>query len=148
MLPTSAAVECRTTAEYQIINLDLLSKHIEDVTQHVATCQACLKISQSNNAITIVGEKNCNGLASIMGCKFNGCGQELTFATSTKISGLTGKLHWTNNLAAVWGQMTVGGGFNSLQEPMSVMDVPVMTKRSFVETERTSGKRCIVFRFA
>ena len=56
-LPTSAAVECRTTAECRIINLDLLSKHIEDVTQHVATCQACLKISQSNNAITIVGEK-------------------------------------------------------------------------------------------
>ena len=139
-LPTSAVVEHRSTAECRIINLDLLSKHIEDVTQHVVSCQACLKTSHLNNAITIVGEKNCNGLASILGCKFNGCRQELTFATSTKISGLTGKLYWTNNLAAVWGQMTVGGGFNSLQESMSIMGVPVMTKRSFIETERVIGK--------
>ena len=139
-LPTSAVVEHRSTAECQIINLDLLSKHIEDVTQHVVACQACLKTSHLNNAITIVGEKNCNGLVSILGCKFNGCGQELTFATSTKISGLTGKLYWTNNLAAVWGQMTVGVGFNSLQESMSIMGVPVMTKRSFIETERVIGK--------
>ena len=43
-------------------------------------------------------------------------------------------------MAAVWGQMTVGGGFNSLQESISVMGVPVMTKRSFVETERVIGK--------
>ena len=37
-LPTSAVVEHRSTAECRIINLDLLSKHIEDVTQHVVTC--------------------------------------------------------------------------------------------------------------
>ena len=79
-------------------------------------------------------------LASIMGCKFNGCGQDLIFATSNKISGLTGRPHWANNLAAVWGQMTVGGGFNSLQESMSVLGVPVMTKQSYIDTERIIGK--------
>lgn len=136
-LSTPATVECDDAAECRIINLELLSKHIEDVTQHVATCSTC---QQSTNAITVVGEKHRNGLASIIGCKFNGCGQELTFATSTKNSGLTGKLYWTNNLAAVWGQMTVGGGFNSLQESMSVLGVPVMTKQSFIDTERVIGK--------
>ena len=139
-LSTSAAVECKDTAECRIINLELLSKHIEDITQHVVKCQTCLKMSKSTDAITIVGEKHRDGLASIMGCKFNGCGQELTFATSNKISGLTGRPHWANNLAAVWGQMTVGGGFNSLQESMSVLGVPVMTKQSFIDTERIIGK--------
>ena len=37
-------------------------------------------------------------------------GKNSHFATSNKISGLTGRPHWANNLAAVWGQMTVGGG--------------------------------------
>ena len=36
-LPTSAVVEHKSTAECRIINLDLLSKHIEDVTQHLVT---------------------------------------------------------------------------------------------------------------
>ena len=105
----------------------------EDVTRHVATCSACLKLSKSTDAITIIGEKHCNGLALIMGLV-------IKFATSTKTSGLSGKSYWTNNLAAVWGQMTVGGGFNSLQELLSVLGVPVMTKQSFIDTERTIGK--------
>ena len=137
---TPVAVEHKDSAECWIINLELLSKHIEDVTRRVATCSACLKLSKSTDAITIIGEKHRNGLASIMGCKFNGCRQEIKFATSTKTSGLSGKSYWTNNLAAVWGQMTVGGGFNSLQESLSVLGVPVMTKQSFIDTERTIGK--------
>ena len=126
--------------ECRIINLQLLSRHIEDVTQHVATCSACHMVAQSLDAITVVGEKDRNGLASIMGCKFKGCGQELTFNTSTKATGLTGKYFWTNNLAAVWGQMSVGGGFNSLEESLSVFNIPVMTQRSFVHTEQMIGK--------
>ena len=97
------------------MNLQLLRRHIEDVTQHVATCSACYMVAQSSDTITVVGEKDRNGLASIMSCKFNVCGQELTFNTSTITTRLTGKMFWTNNLAAVWSQMTVGGGFNSLE---------------------------------
>ena len=123
-LSTPATVECEDVAECWIINLQLLGKHKEDVTQHVATCSTCL---QSTVVITVVGEKHCNWLASIIGSKFNGYEQELTFATSTKISSLTGKFHWTHNLAAVWGQMTVG--------------VPVMTKQYFIDTEQVIGKR-------
>ena len=126
--------------ECRIINVQLLSRHIEDVAQHVATCSACHMVAQSLDAITVVGEKDRNGLASIMGCKFKGCGQELTFNTSTKATGLTGKHFWTNNLAAVWGQMSVGGGFNSLEESLSVFNIPVMTQRSFVHTEQMIGK--------
>ena len=58
-LSTSAAVECKDTAECRIINLELATwQHIEDITQHVVKCQTCLKMSQSTDAITIVGEQH------------------------------------------------------------------------------------------
>ena len=49
--------------ECRIINLQSLSRHIEDVTQHVATCSACHIWAQSLDAITVVGEKDRNGFA-------------------------------------------------------------------------------------
>ena len=97
-------------------------------------------MADSTDAVTITEEKDRDGLASIMSCKFNGCGQQITFLTSTKTTGLTGRAHWTNNLAAVWGQMTIGGGSNSLEESVSVLGVPVMTKSSFIHTEQVIGK--------
>ena len=123
----SFAHEKAPDPECRIISLQLLSRHIEDVTQHVATCLACHMVAQSLDTITVVNEKDRNGLASIMGCKFKGCEQELTFNTSTKATGPTGKFFWINNLAAVWGQTSVGGGFNSLEESLSVFNIPVMT---------------------
>ena len=41
----------------------------------------------------------------------------------------------------MWGQMTVGGGFNLLQESLSVLGIPTMTKQFFIiDTERAIGK--------
>ena len=36
--------------------------------------------------------------------------------------------------------MTVGGGFHSLEESLSVLNIPVMTKKSFIHTEQLIGK--------
>ena len=137
-------VENEESPECRIINLQLLRGHIEEVTKHVATCSACQRIAQSSdesfNALTMISEKGREGLASIIGCKFTGCGYELFFSTSTKTKGLTRNMFWTNNLAAVWGQMTTGGGFNTLEESLSVLNILVMTKRSFMHTEQIIGK--------
>ena len=46
---------------------------------------------------------------------------------------------WECNLTAVWGQMSTGGGHSQLEEAMSVVGVPVMTKKSFISTERDIG---------
>ena len=78
-------VTYKEAPECRVINLQLLNRHIEDVIQHVATCSACHMVAQSFDAMTVVGEKNRNGFASILGCKFKGCGQELTFNASTKV---------------------------------------------------------------
>jgi len=42
-------------------------------------------------------------------------------------------------LAGVWGQMSTGGGHNTLAESMAVLGIPVMSKRSFMHTERQIG---------
>jgi len=39
--------------------------YIEDVTKHVATCSACQKGAQSSDALTVIGEKDREGLAYI-----------------------------------------------------------------------------------
>ena len=44
------------------------------------------------------------------------------------------------NLVAVWGQMSSGSGHNHLQDTMSVLGVPVMSKVAFIQTERGIGQ--------
>ena len=88
--------------------------------------------------IVLTGEKR-NGLASILSWKCTGCDQEMSFSTSTKVASTKGNQYWTSNLAAVWGQMVTGGGFNPLEEAMSTLGIPVMSKQSFMLTERQIG---------
>ena len=64
--------EHESAAERTIVNMQLLSKHIEEVTQHVIQCLPCQGMADS---ITITEEKDLDGLASVMSYKFNGCGQ-------------------------------------------------------------------------
>ena len=65
---------------------------------------------------------------------------------SSKVTGLGGGggggggQWWECNLAAVWGQMSTGGGNAPLYETMSVLGMPVMTKKSFVATEKALGR--------
>lgn len=40
----------------------------------------------------------------------------------------------------MWGQMCTGGGHSQLEEQMSVLGVPTMTKSSFISTERSIGE--------
>ena len=57
-----------------------------------------------------------------------------------KVSGTEGNPIWECNLAAVWGQMVTGGGHSQLQESLSVIGVPLMTKKNFIHTERIIGE--------
>jgi hypothetical protein len=56
------------------------------------------------------------------------------------VKGLNGYKRWENNLAAVWDQMSTGSGHNHLQDTMSVLGVPVMSKTTFIQTERDIGE--------
>ena len=86
-----------------------------------------------------VGETR-HGLASILYTECTKCGHKLQLETSEKVSGPRNSYQWENNLAVVWGQMVSGGGHANLQETMSVLGIPVMTKKSFIQAERSIGQ--------
>ena len=126
-----------TITENRVINLENLKMHLQELTQHVATCQSCQdKSLQNEKAIILFGELTRAGLASILSSRCAGCHQEFRFSTSSKVQGMTGVKCWETNLAAVWGQMCTGGGHTPLAETMAVLGVQTMSRQSFMSTER------------
>ena len=110
---------------------------MQEVTQHVATCQPCQdKALQKDKAIIMFGELNRAGMASTLCCRCTGCLREFKFSTSSKVQGMTGGKCWETNLAAVWSQMSTGGGHAPLAETMAVLGVQTMSRQSFMSTER------------
>lgn len=75
----------------------------------------------------------------VLTVRCDGCRKEITLPNSSKIACINGAKQWESNLAAVWGQMITGGGFTTLRETMSVLGVPNMTKKTFVNTEWCLG---------
>ena len=90
-------------------------------------------------SVVLAGEAR-DGLASVLSSNCETCGHNISLQTSRKVKGPRGYLRWECNLAAVWGQMVTGGGHTALQESMSVVGIPVMTKASFIHTERDVGE--------
>ena len=78
-------------------------------------------------------------VGSVLSYKCRGCEETISFATSTKIKIFSGHNYWSCNIAAIWGQMATGGGFNHLEESMAILGIPVMTKQAFIATEEIIG---------
>ena len=129
--------EIKTTTGNRIINLHSLKIYFQEVTNHVATCQACIsKALQEKEAVVLFGEAIPAGFASVLCSRCAGCQQEFKFSTSTKVKRMSGDKQWETNLAAVWGRMTTGGGHKALAEMMTILGVPVMTKQSFLPLKK------------
>ena len=116
----------------RIISLHQLQQQVEVIANHTASCMSYNEI--------LINEQKREGLASLFTIHCNGCSEDFTLATSVKVKGPSGHQYWENNLAAVWGQMSTGGGHATLQETMSVLGLPTMTKKSFMATERRIGE--------
>ena len=114
----------------RIIDIQKLKEYTDKLTTHAATC---------GETLPITGETR-NGLASIIDAQCSGCGDTISLETSKKVNGPKGYPRWESKMAAVWGQMATGGGHTRLQETMSVLGVPVMSKTSFIVTERAIGE--------
>ena len=116
----------------RIINLQQLASFIGDVSSHSQSCDP--------GTMSLTGEMYRSGMASVLSARCNNCRAEIAFSTSHKVKGVgTGK-RWESNVAAVWGQMTTGGGHARLNEVMSTLGVPVMTKKAFTATESAIDK--------
>ena len=122
--------------------MGLLNEHLKEVAAHAATCQSYQsKVeSLSLDDTMLIGEQARYGMASILAYKCSGCGKHISFATSSRVDIPSSGKYWSCNMAAVWGQMATGGGFNHLEESMGILGVPVMSKQSFITTEQTIGK--------
>ena len=127
---------CHSTSasDSRIINLEQLNKYLNRVSAHAATCVAYQNESAVANDMMVLVEQTRYGLESIIAYQCCGCGQRISFCTSPKVTSPEGKKCWSCNLATIWGQMATGGGFNKLEESMSVLGVPVMSRKVFVNT--------------
>ena len=136
-------LECSSTiaTDSRIINLGQLNDHLNKIAVHAATCEPYQnKIDSFPNDMMLIMEQARYGMASIIAYRCCGCGDQISLATSTKVISPEGNKYWSINLAAVWGQMATGGGYNKLEEAMSILGVPVMSKKLFVNTEKLIGK--------
>ena len=123
-----------------MINLHSLQVHLQEVTGHVVTCEACTDETLKNKQTTIlIEDANRPGLTSVLTSRCAGCQQEFRFSTSPKVEGMTEGKQWETNLAAVWGQMATGGGHKPFAEMMAVLGIPTMTKKSFITTDKKIG---------
>ena len=134
----NAAKNKSKLTDSRVIKLQQLQEHIQTVTSHVASCPSCANKTSLQQMVS-VKEKHREGLASILTTHCEGCHAEFPFSTSVKVKGMTGGQYWEINLAAVWGQMSIGGGHAPLEESMAVLGVPTMTKRSFIAAEKRIG---------
>ena len=114
----------------RIINLHKLQQYVSHLTVHATRCEG---------TVTLAGEVR-DGLASILSTCCSTCGHTITLETSEKVKGPNGYRWWESNLAAVWGQMATGGGHSQLEEAMSILGVPVMSKKSFTRSEKGIGE--------
>ena len=133
---------CLTSStDSRIVNLGQLNNYLNKIAVHAATCEAYQnRIGSSPNEMTLIMEEARYGMASILAYQCCGCGNQISFASSTKVTSPKGNKYWTCNLAAVWGQMATGGGYSKLEESMSILGVPVMSKKLFISTEKLIGK--------
>ena len=109
-----------------------LKGEIQQLDHELSICISYNCISRNEHSlkcsgsVTIAGESR-EGLASILSSRCSICHHTITFATAEKVKGPHGYSRWECILAAVWGQMTTGGGHSQLEETMIVLGVPVMT---------------------
>ena len=97
----------------RIIKLKNLDSAIQSISAHAATCPGCLSnASSSNQAVSLLGETDRKGLASVLTARCNYCKEEINFQTSSKVCCQKGASRWEHNLAAVWGEMRLVGGLH------------------------------------
>lgn len=118
----------------RIISLQKLHDAIRTITQHSAACKS---------PVDLIGEVQRNGLSTTLLARCDKCNEEFLFTSCNKINlkkpDGTIRSTYQSNVAAVMGQMSTGGGCNSLEELLCTIGVPSLSKPTFIEIERLLG---------
>ena len=114
----------------RIVSLSLLGQYINCVTEHAAECGV---------PVAFLGESSCYGLASVLVSRCQKYRSLFCCYTSHKLT-YNDKNHYTTNVQAVLGQIATGGGAEHWEEQLACVQIPAMTKVSFIELERSFGR--------
>ena len=113
----------------RVISLILLGQFIKTNTKHSARCH-----SHTN----FLGESCRYALASVMVCQCLKCNVLFQFTTSNAIN-YDSSHHCLGNTGAVLGQIATGGGADHLMEQFACVQVPSLSRRSFIQMEHSLG---------
>ena len=115
----------------RVVDLQCLSKGIRRIFKHSAQCQG---------KCSITGEVQRDGLASVLEVGCDSCENTSLIETSQKIEGSAEiNQRYSINVSAVWGQMATGGGHKPLNETMAAINVPGISKKTFIKIENQIG---------
>ncbi len=103
-----------TISGSRIMNMEELSKGIEELTSHSAKC---------GGVCSLQGETLHAGLAVVLTASCSKCNQQFQIRSSTRVTTHTGSKKWSVNLAAVLSQMSTGGGQSRLDRVLTTMGV-------------------------
>ncbi len=116
----------------RIIDLENLSQDVKRVSEHSATCKGVCQLVQ---------EVRREGLASVLLVQCQKCSDKFFMESSTKVKGSkTKKTRYAVNVGAVLGQMATGGGHSRLNETTAALNIPGMSKKTFISIETQIGK--------
>lgn len=84
----------------------------------------------------MVEEVGREGLASVLLFQCDVCDQKFYMKSSVKVKGSGNKKNrYAVNIGAVWGQMATGGGHSTLSETAAALELPSMSKKTFINIE-------------
>ena len=100
------------------------------MTENAALCSV---------SVVFLGESSRYVLASVLVTQCQKCHSIFRCYTSTKLT-YSNNTHYTSNVQAVLGQIATGGGAEHLKEQLACVQVPALTKVTFILLERTLGR--------
>ncbi|KAL1485520.1 hypothetical protein MTO96_047301, partial [Rhipicephalus appendiculatus] len=123
--------ECTTISGRRLVSVIHFINAIQELGNHRCT-------SPHGGCFELQAERRV-GFWSEYTFKCNGCAgkRKVTTDPIAEPTPLTEKTALGVNDAAVWGFMSIGSGHSHLEEAMSVMEIPTMSKGSFLRREES-----------
>ena len=113
----------------RVVSLVGLKQCIYCLTEHAASCEV---------PISFLGESLQHGLATVFVLQCSKCHSIFPCDTSSMVTH-NDKSHYTTNVQAVLGQVATGGGAEHLEEQLACLQIPSVTKATFIQLERYLG---------
>ena len=113
----------------RVLSLEKLKEYIHCLTKHAASCGV---------PIGFLSESSRHGLATVFVSQCSKCHSVLRCETSSMMTH-NDESHYTTNVQAVLGQVATGGGAEHLEKQLACLQIPSITKVTFIQLERHLG---------